>query len=71
MCERANRMPLIGEKAPEFEAETTQGPIHFPNDYEGKRVVFFSHPADFTPVCTTDPGTGWRSSPIGSRCLAA
>jgi len=47
-------MPLIGEKAPTFEAETTQGPIHFPDDYKGKWVVFFSHPADFTPVCTTE-----------------
>jgi peroxiredoxin (alkyl hydroperoxide reductase subunit C) len=54
MCEGSDRMPLIGEKAPEFEAETTQGPIHFPKDYEGKWVVFFSHPADFTPVCTTE-----------------
>jgi len=45
---------LIGEKAPEFEAETTQGKIHFPADYKGKWVVFFSHPADFTPLCTTE-----------------
>jgi peroxiredoxin 2/4 len=49
-----NRMPLIGEKAPSFTAETTQGPISFPKDFEGKWVVFFSHPADFTPVCTTE-----------------
>lgn len=54
MCEERNRMPLIGEKAPEFEADTTQGIIHFPQDYQGKWVVFFSHPADFTPVCTTE-----------------
>lgn len=54
MCEERNRMPLIGEKAPEFVAETTQGNIHFPQDYEGKWVIFFSHPADFTPVCTTE-----------------
>jgi peroxiredoxin (alkyl hydroperoxide reductase subunit C) len=47
-------MPLIGEKAPAFSAETTQGPLDFPKDYEGKWVVFFSHPADFTPVCTTE-----------------
>ena len=54
MCEETNRLPLIGEKAPEFEAETTQGMITFPKDYEGKWVIFFSHPADFTPVCTTE-----------------
>lgn len=54
MSEERNRMPLIGEKAPEFEAETTQGKISFPGDYKGKWVVFFSHPADFTPVCTTE-----------------
>jgi peroxiredoxin 2/4 len=54
MSEQSYRMPLIGEPAPGFEAETTQGPIHFPKDYEGKWVIFFSHPADFTPVCTTE-----------------
>lgn len=48
------RLPLIGEKAPEFKATTTMGEIHFPQDYIGKWVVFFSHPADFTPVCTTE-----------------
>lgn len=54
MQEQANRLPLIGEKAPSFTAETTQGQIKFPDDYKGKWVVFFSHPADFTPVCTTE-----------------
>ena len=50
----ASTMPLIGDMAPEFHAQTTNGPIHFPNDYAGKWIIFFSHPSDFTPVCTSE-----------------
>ena len=49
-----HRIPQIGEKAPPFRAKTTHGIINFPDDYRGKWVVLFSHPADFTPVCTTE-----------------
>jgi len=54
MSEECRQMPLIGEKAPSFKALTTQGEIDFPKDYKGKWVILFSHPADFTPVCTTE-----------------
>ena len=47
-------MPRIGDKAPEFKAVTTQGEINFPKDFAGEWVILFSHPADFTPVCTSE-----------------
>lgn len=47
-------MPRIGDAAPEFKAVTTQGDINFPADYNGSWVILFSHPADFTPVCTSE-----------------
>ena len=50
-------MPALGDKAPAFKAVTTTGEINFPDDYRGKWVVLFSHPADFTPVCTSEIAT--------------
>ncbi len=47
-------MLLIGEKLPEMEVQTTHGKKVLPKDYAGKWLVLFSHPADFTPVCTTE-----------------
>lgn len=47
-------MPRIGDAAPSFKALTTQGMINFPTDFNGKWIILFSHPADFTPVCTSE-----------------
>jgi peroxiredoxin 2/4 len=51
---QAFSMPRIADKAPAFKAVTTQGEINFPDDYSGSWVILFSHPADFTPVCTSE-----------------
>jgi len=48
------RMPLIGDKFPTIEVQTTQGKKKLPDEFKGKWFILFSHPADFTPVCTTE-----------------
>lgn len=47
-------IPMIGDKAPAFESQSTLGKIKFPEDYFGKWKIIFSHPADFTPVCSSE-----------------
>ncbi|MDN5342347.1 peroxiredoxin [Oceanotoga sp. DSM 15011] len=49
-----NKMPLLGEKFPEMEVTTTFGKMKLPEDFKGKWFILFSHPGDFTPVCTTE-----------------
>ncbi|MEI7895867.1 MAG: peroxiredoxin [bacterium] len=46
--------PMLGEDAPSFIAESTTGTVNFPGDYVGRWKILFSHPADFTPVCTSE-----------------
>lgn len=48
------KMPLIGDTAPAFHASSTNGPIDFPGDCAGQWIILFSHPSDFTPVCTSE-----------------
>lgn len=48
------RMPLLGDPFPELQVLTTHGPMNIPGDFKGSWFVLFSHPADFTPVCTTE-----------------
>ena len=47
-------IPLLGDNFPEMTVQTTRGVFNLPSHYEGKWFVLFSHPADFTPVCTTE-----------------
>ncbi len=54
MEETRKGMPLLGDPFPEMEVQTTHGIMKLPNHFAGKWFVLFSHPADFTPVCTTE-----------------
>lgn len=54
MEETETSMPLLGDNFPELQVQTTHGPMKLPADMKGKWFVLFSHPADFTPVCTTE-----------------
>jgi len=53
-AEKNSRIPLLGEQAPAFTAESTNGTIEFPADFGTKWKIICSHPADFTPVCTSE-----------------
>lgn len=46
--------PLIGDRMPDLDVKTTHGMMKLPSDFAGRWIVLFSHPADFTPVCTTE-----------------
>ncbi|MGD8780517.1 MAG: peroxiredoxin [Ignavibacteria bacterium] len=52
--ERIAGIPLLGDKMPLMKVQTTHGMKNIPGDYKGKWIVLFSHPGDFTPVCTTE-----------------
>jgi len=54
MEERTTNMPLLGDEFPEMTVTTTHGEMNLPGDLKGDWFVVFSHPADFTPVCTTE-----------------
>lgn len=51
---QGNKIPLIGSTAPSFTVESTNGQITFPGDYGKKWKILFSHPQDFTPVCSSE-----------------
>lgn len=52
--ENETRIPLLGDEFPEMSVQTTRGKFKLPEHFKGKWFVLFSHPADFTPVCTTE-----------------
>jgi len=68
MADTENRQPIrLGTIAPNFKAETTKGPIDFHEFIGDSWVVFFSHPEDYTPVCTTELGAMAKLSPEFER----
>jgi len=52
--EEEKKMPLIGDKFPKMEVQTSEGKMELPDVFKGKWFILFSHPGDFTPVCTTE-----------------